>query len=119
MNVTDHALRVVRIIDGDTLIGDLEHVVGISEGVEILTRRKNVGLRLINLQTPERKHPDFGTAKADLATWVVLTPNLRVRTYGPDDIGRRLLADVYGADGRTATEHMLLLGWQPYVKAKR
>ncbi len=118
MKFTDHQLRVVKVIDGDTLIGDLEHVVGESEAVEVVTRRRNVRLRLINLNTPERKAEGFGTAKADLATWVVLTPGLRVRTYGPDDTGRRLLADVYGTTG-TATEHMLNLGWAPYVEAKR
>lgn len=111
--MTDHQiLRVDRVVDGDTLVADLEHVVGRSEDVEVVIRRYNVRLRLINVDTPERGHVDFAKAKTALAQFL-LRQGLRVRTYGTGSFGR-LLADVYAGD-ETATQWLLRLGYDPYV----
>lgn len=91
---------------------------------------RGLPLRLIRLDTPELRFRDpvdparqaFVRAEAQRARGHVLVwmaehaGALMVTTYGKDELSRHL-ADVWvdGDRGDTLTQHMLRLGWDPWV----
>jgi len=113
---TDAALvRLVRIVDGDTLSVIREQLVGATDDVDVIARdRAPVKLRLAVVDTPERSDPEpWAAARADLTWWLATAPLevLRVRSYARDSFGR-LLADVYRSDTQeTASSYLLSRGW--------
>lgn len=83
--------------------------------------------RLINLDTPELHSKDLAEraqarlAADDLAAWCQLVGDrLRVVVYDTGGGFDRMLVDLYwidaAGDHHSATEHMLLGGWPPYVR---
>lgn len=83
------------------------------------TRGEHV--RLLWLNTPERGQPRWREARADLQAWVTghLKDHLRVDDYGVEARGGRMLGDLYYTDTEgvhhSASQHMLTLGWLPYI----
>lgn len=90
---------------------------------------KGLAGRLVNLDTPELHSSDpderrrAKVAAADLAAWVQsYRTQLRCITYDGGGGFDRLLVDLYvlADDGQTvldsASQHMLRLGWLPYVR---
>lgn len=110
------AFDLTRVVDGDSCRGNLSRVLADLDGWEITARTlRDVPVRLINLDTPERGEPGWAQAKIDLIVWFTAHPQNSIRTYGKDSFGR-FLGDVYDTvSGETATEWMLRdRGWLPY-----
>lgn len=80
--------RVLRVIDGDTLVIDLDM------GFETHTIKR---VRLLGVDTPERGKPGYNEAKA-FTTSAVLGKDVYVQTYQADAFGR-YLADVWYQEG--------------------
>lgn len=84
------------------------------------TEPKGEPLRLVTLDTPERgDEPGFSQARQDVRDWLAhYEGRLEVETYLSGGFDR-LLADVYeiGNRGNTLSQHMLRIGWNPYVKS--
>lgn len=80
--------RVLRVIDGDTLVIDLDM------GFETHTIKR---VRLLGVDTPERGEPGYNEAKA-FTTSAVLGKDVYVQTYQADAFGR-YLADVWYQEG--------------------
>lgn len=110
--------RVARVTDGDTV-----RLIR-SRPIEIDGRRyrimddtsEGVPVRLVWVDTPERGDPGWAQARADLTEWIfVHSPGLRVVCY--ESAGwDRLLGDLIGADGCSASQWMMTeRGWPPYV----
>ncbi len=81
--------------------------------------------RLINIDTPERGDDGYETASRDLEQFcAIYRDRLRCVVYDTGGGFDRLLIDLYvlDADGKTiltsASQHMLRLGWQPYLDRK-
>jgi endonuclease YncB( thermonuclease family) len=118
--------RVVRVVDGDTVRLVRSRTTDLGD-LELIARDRHddgVSVRLVNLDTPERRAgqlEQWGRARDDLAFWLCdlpRTPPLRVITY-PGGGFDRLLGDIYveGDIGNTATQHMLRdRGWSPYMR---
>lgn len=115
---------VVSVTDGDTIRAVIETDPELVSPARTMTTKtrdliKGEPLRLINLQTPERGEEGWREARAALSMWLArYVGQLRVATY--ESAGwDRLLGDVYvdGDRGNTATQYMLLNGWEPYVAA--
>lgn len=124
----DWSCSVVSVTDGDTvrlhLRREVETVNPISNDFTVTTRMevrscspKGIPVRLVILNTPERGQPGYSDARLMLMDWLNrYVGRLRVQTY--ESAGwDRLLGDVYveGERGNTATQYMLLNGWEPYV----
>jgi len=109
-----------RVIDGDTLAGRLQtEPLRLTPGWStVATSDLEVHLRLVTLDTPERGEDGWAKARSDVMLWLAQWPvvALRVDTYGDGGFGR-LLADVYpvGRRSETLSQHMLQLGWLPWV----
>jgi endonuclease YncB( thermonuclease family) len=147
---TDHnQAEVLRGVDGDTVrlhrrrtVAELESSDDLGSLVysnwrvrvaedDVLDLPDGLAARLVNLDTPElrSKDPDerarAKVAAADLWAWCRhVGDRLRCITYDQGGGFDRLLVDLYwiGGDGvaQSATEHMLSLGWSPYLgKAQR
>lgn len=80
--------RVLRVIDGDTLVIDLDM------GFETHTIKR---VRLLGVDTPERGQVNYNEAKA-FTTSTVLGKDVYVQTYQADVFGR-YLADVWYREG--------------------
>ena len=142
----DWALTEYTVTDGDTIRAHLE---GWVQGVELpisvngvlldewtrvsldpLVYPRGASLRLVNLNTPERKQqlpeplPDgragtWAEARDDVARWLQLYSEhgIRAETWTLENNLGRLLGDVYvtGDRSRTLTSYMLRIGWPPYT----
>jgi endonuclease YncB( thermonuclease family) len=93
----DYAVvRVLRVLDGDTLDAVLDLGLGVS-----LTER----LRVLGVDTPERGKPGAVEATRYTTTWLTIAHikgGLRVATHKTDSFGR-YLADAYD---NTTGEHL-------------
>lgn len=113
-----------RAVDGDTVAGHINDDRPLGYGLRSRTYSGDVhgepaeaSIRLIRLDTPERGQPGYREAKADAAAWLgERAGRLRVEVLGAGGLGR-LLGDVYAAADRgdTLTQHMLRLGWDPWL----
>lgn len=133
---TDWAINGFTVTDGDTIRAFLDTERQIEPETELgdlllsrverartnrAVRPRGVGLRLITVNTPELSGPRADpvrarAAMADLSAWLDRWKRLRCETW-PGGGFERLLADVY-VDGRrdlTASEHLLQLGWPPFL----
>ena len=81
------------------------------------THPEGLSLRLITLNTPERGTPGYLEARRDLDGWLKAFSDRLVAEVWPGGGFDRMLADVYVAGHRevTASEHMLMIGWEPYL----
>ena len=93
--------RVVRVIDGDTLVA---HLATVRSGLQNKER-----VRLAGIDCPESKQAGWGSrATARLAALVLDRPViLEVALQSRDRYGR-LLAGVYRADGKTLVQELLV-----------
>ena len=121
-----------RVVDGDTVRGWRSRELSIADGMKMLLLDElwdedgevtipGKALRLVNLDTPERGTPGYDKARNDLAKWLTVhAGNLMVDT-APGGGFDRLLADIYvsGDRGNTASQHMLKIGWEPYVDTRK
>lgn len=75
-------------------------------------------VRLINLDTPERGEDGWQQACDDLRAWLGAAGDaLMVTTWGMAGGFDRLLGDFWVHDrNNTASQHMLRIGWDPYVE---
>ena len=111
-------VRVVKVVDGDTVAFEVSRVLDDDGEREIFERVRSMKVRLVTLDTPERGEVGWPEARADVAYWLSVGGPLRVETYGRDAFGRHL-GDVYvtGDRGDTLTQHMLTVGgweaWDP------
>lgn len=123
--MTDYEIvRVVRVVDGDTVDAHLRREVGVLDGWT-LTAARTVRLRLIHLDTPERGQDGYTEATEDLAEWLVSAESftgLRALVADRRDPFGRYLADIYEADDRSATASEFMLrhangeaGWPAYT----
>lgn len=80
--------KVLRVIDGDTLVIDLDM------GFETHTIKR---VRLLGVDTPERGQVNYNEAK-EFTTGTVLGKDVYVQTYKADAFGR-YLADVWYREG--------------------
>ena len=122
--------RVVSVTDGDTVRLDYSYWIGERPGlvVEIhefdpTGRNQGVACRLVTLNTPEYKKDKIGWAKARadvlawIDTWLEHGFEMEVWLDGRGGFGRPLV-DLYvcGARDLTLSQHMLKLGWLPYLE---
>ena len=93
--------RVVRVIDGDTLVA---HLATVRSGLQNKER-----VRLVGIDCPESKQVGWGSrATARLAALVLGRPViLEIALQSRDRYGR-LLAGVYLADGKTLVQELLV-----------
>lgn len=127
---THRITRVVSVQDGDSLRVDTwqEQELALSDDFTTTVVQRNrdprgLALRLVRLDTPElRAETQAERARAQVARthareWLERhAGRLMVTTYGSDDLSRKL-ADVWvvGDRGNTLTQHMLLMGWDPWL----
>lgn len=120
MATEDWACRPQSVTDGDTIRAHLQRELSVINGWALTvhsTDTRGVPLRLTIIDTPERGQPGYQEAKADLTAWLSShLGRLRCETYESGGWDR-LLADIYvdGDRGNTATQHLMQLGWDPYV----
>lgn len=104
---------VVRIVDGDTLVADIDL------GFELSMRHT---LRLLNIDAPEMHAPDAGVRLAAIKATselgrMIAGRSIYVRTHKSDSFGR-YLAEVWTLDGIDVNQHMLDGGFAaPYARA--
>lgn len=99
-----YAARVLRVIDGDTLVVDLDLGLGI-------TARQTV--RLLGVNTPELRGDDAaaGAAAKVFVASLTLGLDVLVRTHKDrDDKYGRLLAEIW-AHGKSLAEELRLAGF--------
>lgn len=119
-----YAVAEARAVDGDTVAGHISQDQPLGYGLRARIYSGNelgapaeASIRLIRLDTPERGQPGYREATADARAWLLeRTGRLRVEVLGAGGLGR-LLGDIYtaGDRGDTLTQHMLRLGWEPWV----
>lgn len=119
-----YEIAVARAVDGDTVAGFISQDQPLGYGLRIRVYSgdergvpKEASIRLIRLDTPERGQEGYREATADARAWLLERDGrLRVEVLGSGGLGR-LLGDVYAADDRgdTLTQHMLRLGWEPWL----
>lgn len=111
-------VRVIRIIDGDTVDLLVRRDLGTLDAFTIQAVGP-IRVRLVHLDTPERGEEGFTEATNDLRYWLDIQSiiGLRVVTQGVDGFGRDL-ADIYSAANRaeTATDYMVRgHGWPAWT----
>lgn len=119
MSAPWEVVRIVRVVDGDSLWLTRRRVVGEADGLRVSVEdTEPVNVRLVHVDTPERA--DLGAwvaARRDLELWVGLR-TLRFIPAGRDPFGRRLadLEDV--RTGQTASDYLIReRGWHVYGAA--
>jgi endonuclease YncB( thermonuclease family) len=112
--------RVSRAVDGDT-VRLVRRRVARLDSLEQITRDAHpdgASVRLVWLDTPERGHIDYRKATADLTAWIADAQQrgpLTVICYDGGAGWDRLLGDLLDADGRSASQHMMIeCGWPAY-----
>lgn len=119
-----YVVDLARAVDGDTVAGLITDDRPLGYGLRQRVysgdengEPKEASIRLIRLDTPERGQSGYREATADARAWLLeRTGRLRVEVLGAGGLGR-LLGDVYvvGDRGDTLTQHMLRLGWEPWI----
>lgn len=94
----DFAARLVRVIDGDTVVMEVD------VGFRLKATQR---IRLANIDTPERTEPGWREATLGTITWFAEHRALRVTTYVEDTFGR-WVADVYDPSTGDSLSEVLL-----------
>jgi micrococcal nuclease len=89
--------RVVRVIDGDTIVATLDL------GLRVST---TVHLRVRGVDTPEMSTPEGRVVKARVVALFALRPNILVQTYKDQQSFSRWVADVWLDDGTLFTSFL-------------
>lgn len=110
----EYEAAVVRVVDGDTVDVDVD------VGFSITSRQR---LRVLGIDTPElRSRDETERASAREATtatkdWLdSCGGKVRIRTSKADAFGRYLAEILDPATDQTLTDHLLLLGYEPYKR---
>lgn len=96
--------HVDRVIDGDTIVADLELWPHLAE--------LDVHIRLADVDTPERGQPGYDKAAAVTSSWLALHAELELWTNGLDHFGRTLAVVADAATGDTLNAHLAAQGWR-------
>lgn len=121
--------RVVSVTDGDTVRLDYSYWREQRPGMAVevhesdpVGKDEGIPCRLVLLDTPERKdRAAWAKARLDALTWIGdhLDAGLEMEVWldGRGGFGRPLV-DIYvrGARDVTLSQHMLRLGWFPYIE---
>lgn len=113
--------QVTKITDGDSVRLIRRRQLVASDGIGLdLYDLTDVPIRLVTLDTPERGQDGWAQARLDLTLWIAPRAGfLNVVTYGETGGFSRLLGDIFDTrDQTSASEHMLRLGWPPYVRGE-
>lgn len=122
----DWSATVVKVTDGDTLRLHLSRDVPLVHGWKhTISDDMPTGqaVRLVILDTPERGHPGYLEAAADVRDWLMNVTlagrTLRCETYNSGGFDR-ILGDLYvdGDRSQSLSQHMLRLGWLPYLPTR-
>lgn len=114
-------LSVAHMVDGDTFDALVRaNDVGEVDGWK-LSGEKVIRIRLIHLDTPEKKDPGYQQARVDLADWLdtrLFVGGLRVLAQAKKDSFGRYISDVYVIADRaqTASDYMVReRGWDVWT----
>lgn len=110
--------EVAKVTDGDTVRLVRSRITNI-DGHEYLIADANpagISIRLVWVDTPERRKPGWDDARDDLRDWIDTHRPLRVICY--DSAGwDRLLGDLIDADGNSASQWLMAeRDWPAYVR---
>lgn len=96
-----HRAKAVRVIDGDTIVADIDLWFGFTF---------RTSLRLLGINCPEMRTPAGPPARQFTMIWLARAGDLKVRSVGPDKYGGRWVAVVSRADGSTLNDALVTAG---------
>lgn len=101
--------------DGDTVNLIRKRLAQLGDDWFWLTDVEHKGIRLVWVDTPERGEDGYAQADRDLDEWILARwGRLRIVVYGSAGWDR-LLGDLLGPDGESASQYLMAVkGWPPY-----